>query len=334
MQTLDVGELATITTTWYDTLGQPAEPSAITLDLIKPDGTTVVLTKADASGSSSLVPPGTLDTWVFTYIVDQAGLWRYDVSGIVNGAPVEQPSAAFLVGVVQRTGPCEPWTTWEDVAACGGSSIAQLNAVQRENAIDQASELLWNLSGRVYPGVCETTRGLCLSCLYCYPLWCTCEPWNAIDLGRRMPVLAVWDVTVNGVVLAPTAYKLVDRRYLVRTDGQIWPRYIDMADPNLMHATWAYGRAIPGAGRKAAAVLASELAKACAGDSSCALPQRVTQVAREGTTYIVLDPQSYVKDGFTGLFSVDYWLEADRRGRKPRARIFAPGAPRTRMAKP
>jgi hypothetical protein len=333
MQTLDVGELATITTTWYDTLGQPAEPSAITLDLIKPDGTTVVLTKADASGTSSLVPPGTLDTWVFTYIVDQAGLWRYDVSGVVNGAPVEQPSAAFLVGVVQWTGPCEPWTTWEDVAACGGSSIAQLNAVQRENAVDQASELLWNLSGRVYPGVCETTRGLCLSCLYCYPLWCTCEPWNAIDLGRRMPVLAVWDVTVNQQVLPASAYKLVDARYLVRTDGQWWPQYWDLADPNLMRATWAYGRPIPQGGRKAAAVLASEIAKACVGDKSCALPQRVTQVVREGTSYVLLDPLTTVAEGRTGLTMVDLWLAADKAGRRPRPRIYAPGAPRTRMVR-
>ena len=342
MQVLDVGEVATITTIWYDTRGAPAEPSAITLTIIKPDGTTVTLNKSNATGTSSLQPPGTLDTWVFTYTVDQGGLWRYDVSGVVNAAPVEQPEGAFLVGVGQPAGPCDPWTTWEDVVACGGTNLDSLNAVQRENIIDTASSILYDLSDRRYAGVCEVTMSLCLACVPCcggtwgyigygsggYGGCCTCSPSDRIDLGS--PVWAAWDVVIDGEAF--TDYQVLNRRWLVRTDGLSWPRFSNLADPDAFRVSWAYGRPIPVGGRRAAAQLGRELALACLGSGECQLPQRITSITREGVSFAVLDPMTVVTQGRTGVYLVDLWLEADAKGRRPSPSLFAPSARRDERA--
>jgi hypothetical protein len=69
---------------------------------------------------------------------------------------------------------------------------------------------------------------------------------------------------------------------------------------------------VPGASR-AAEALAAEYLKAAAG-KPCKLPDRITTVTRQGVSWVVLDPQDFLKDGLTGITAVDAWLSVARHG--------------------
>lgn len=77
MTTLQIGDQPTITAyfTAIDT-GLPANPSAITVQVRKPDGTVVAYTQADCSNPA-------VGTWRFAFPapVDQDGLWRVRFAG-------------------------------------------------------------------------------------------------------------------------------------------------------------------------------------------------------------------------------------------------------------
>lgn len=317
MQTLDVGEIADLSSDWYDADGA-AEPSAITLEITKPDGTLLSFDKTDMDGSMS-DGSTVLDVWTYAQVVDIAGPWRYTFSGTVTGAPVTQMEQVFLVGIEYSVGPCEPWCTWEEVTECVTSGLLDgLDPAAREMTIDVASEIVYNLDRRKYSGICTTTRALCLSCRRCAPLRCGCEPNDAIDLAL-VPVWGVWDVIVDGVTLAPSEYEVTQRRYLSRTDGSAWPRGDDW------FATWAYGRPVPPGGRRAVALFAAEIAKGCLA-MECQIPQRVTSIVREGVSYPVLDSLSMIQEGRTGVALTDLWIVSDLKGSKVKPGIFSPGA--------
>lgn len=332
MQTLDIGEVAPITTTWWNKQDVPTNPTAIALTITKPSGTVVSKAKADMHQGA------TTDVWIYDQTVDQLGAWRVHAVGTVGTDTVTQDDV-FLVGAGSEpsTGPCEPWTSWDAVAACGPASLSDVSPSQREYAVDVASEILYNLSGRVYPGICTVTRSLCLSCRTCLPATCGCEPVNGyyVDLGIAAPVWGAWDVIADGVTLPASAYTVHDRRYLVRTDGELWPvtgnGQTSLMDPNTFRATWAYGRKVPVGGQQAAQLFVTEIAKLCVGDASCQIPQRVTNVNREGMSFTILDSMKMIEEGRTGIALIDLWLVSDKVGRKSKPRIFAPGAHNTTL---
>jgi hypothetical protein len=335
MQTFEIGEPRQLTSTWWDSKGDGIEPSAITLTVTHPDGTTTVFTKL----ASDLTQGATVADWYRWYTPNALGVWRYNFVGTVNAMTVEQ-GGVFLVGEgtsTSPTGPCEPWTTWEDVLACGPDSLVDVSPEQAEYAIDVASEILFSLSGRVYPGICSVTRSICTAPRCCASPTCNgCEPMQAcaIDLGTVFPVRGAWDVYALGVLLAPTSYRVHDWRYLLRVDGEVWPWVtlsVTNPDPNALRASWAYGRMPPVGGQNAARMFATEIAKLCVGDKSCQIPQRVTSVSREGTTYTILDSMKMISEGKTGLALVDLWLVSDKQGRKARPGFFSPGGPSTRL---
>lgn len=57
----------------------------------------------------------------------------------------------------------------------------------------------------------------------------------------------------------------------------------------------------------AARRLAEEYLKAHKGEK-CALPERVTSVARQNVSWTILDPQDFLDDGLTGIGPIDQWL--------------------------
>lgn len=122
---------------------------------------------------------------------------------------------------------------------------------------------------------------------------------------------AVTEVLIDGVTLDPSAYRLDPGGWLVRTDGDPWPVCQDVSRPATEAGTWAvtYLPAVPvdGLGAYAAGLLAGEYVKACAGDSSCALPETVTQVARQGVTFTIT--AGTFPDNRTGIMAVDQYVE-------------------------
>jgi hypothetical protein len=98
-----------------------------------------------------------------------------------------------------------------------------------------------------------------------------------------------------------------------------------------VEVTYTYGTPPPASGRAAARILATELVKLYANDDSCALPQRVTSIVRQGVTYTVLDNQSFIDELKTGIYAVDLFLKAVNPDKaRARSRVFSPDTPRAR----
>ena len=131
------------------------------------------------------------------------------------------------------------------------------------------------------------------------------------------------------------AYWLMDGNRLMRTDGGTWPQCQDLTRPIDQPGTFGIqywrGQPVPAAGRRAVALLACELWKACNGSSDCKLPARVQQVQREGISMTMLDSQEFLDKGRTGVTEVDLWLSAvNPYGHRQPAGVYSPDGPNVR----
>ncbi len=320
MQLLDVGETVPIVTAWFDDDGAAVDPTAIALTITKPGGIEIDKTMSDQVGSESTTGSGSNDVWTYRLVVPDNGLWRVRATATIGSEAVTPQSFMFLVGDGARPGasPVQPWCSWEDVeATCPSVDLSGLSPEARGRLLDLATDILWSLDGRRYPGIGEATRRVCRSCSSCVTSPCCCSARSSIDLGTRWPVYGVWDVVVDGETLDPSAYQLRDRRFVDRIDGESWPRCASMADPDAFMFSWAFGRKPPLMLVNACAVFVAEMAKSCVG-VSCELPSRVTNITREGVNYTILDSQKFLDDGKVGIYTVDLALIAAKAGRKPR----------------
>lgn len=235
---------------------------------------------------------------------------------------------------------CSPWITIEELDACCTTTATDQ---QKTDSIQAASEILYALSGRQFPGLCAETVRPCSGgsalpgfawgrwtypwiplktgntwvnigpACGCHIAWdCACNGIPQVNLGRT-DVTEVTGVFIDGTELNSSAYRLDEGRFLVRTDGNYWPCCQDLAKDIGETGTWhielAYGTDPPQMGKNAAQKLACELAKACGG-GDCDLPERVTTLTRQGVSMTLIDPQDFLTEGRTGLLEVDYFLTA------------------------
>jgi hypothetical protein len=125
------------------------------------------------------------------------------------------------------------------------------------------------------------------------------------------PVQSVSKVLIDGVVLPATSYRVANQRQLIRTDGETWPSCQDMlaasTEPNTFEVTYVRGIPVPIGGQVAAGSLACELAKAACGDESCALPQRLQSITRQGLT-VAMQLEGETFDSQTGIWAIDSWV--------------------------
>lgn len=153
-----------------------------------------------------------------------------------------------------------------------------------------------------------------------------------ITLGAY-PLISIVEILIDGQVLpavdpvSGTAnYRIDDDRWLVRLadpathNNPGWPTFNDMdlnADqPNTWQVTFTYGQMPPIGGVRAAAAFGYQLALAANPKTrpKAQLPQRLTNINRQGMTAVVIDPMAFIKEGRTGLYEVDMWLGAVNRG--------------------
>jgi hypothetical protein len=208
----------------------------------------------------------------------------------------------------------------------------------QERSLRLATFLLWAATGRRY-GPCPVTVRPCGNDRMCRDcgfwawdsgwmrpyimdgLWrnclctcaCTCEPHCQVRLPG--PVASVTQVLVDGVVVPATSYRVDDNQWLVRTDGECWPKCqdynVDVPAAGTFEVTYGRGEPIPAAILDVAGILACELAKACARDSSCRLPGRLQTLTRQGVTASMVPIDQVLKYGLTGLVDVDAVIMAD-----------------------
>lgn len=240
------------------------------------------------------------------------------------------------------------WTMDDDCAPCrskfpwGTGDPTPEQAALFQECVDSAAEILYGLSGRQF-GACEVTLRPCRrDC--CDPCNDSGTPWVPLNLGGSWtnikcssctdscscpsicevvlpgPIDSIVEVKENGVVLPEDSYRVDNRNALVRLYGadpderSCWMTCQDMTadsdQENTWEVTYLRGIPVPSAGRRALAELACELCLACLGDSCCALPKRITSLSVDGATMAMLDPMNFLKDGKTGLYGVDLWLQS------------------------
>lgn len=251
-------------------------------------------------------------------------------------------------------GPCTPWIDGDDVAEC--CSVESSGGIIFDAVAEQASDLLFNISGRLFAGECErTVRPACDSCAcgyqvlsrgyvigpwdFGYPLMLcdsclvACDP-SLVKLAGY-PVREVSEVKIDGDIVPEADYRLFNDRYLQRLDGGRWPRSQNLGWPdtesNTFSITYSFGADPPALGVAAAASIACELYKACdvgtTGD--CRLPTGVTRLTRQGVT---IDKLAFTSWGYregrwaTGLPLVDAFLgSVNPAGLQRRPVVWAPG---------
>ena len=208
-------------------------------------------------------------------------------------------------------------------------------------AAENASWVLYNLSGQKYPGVKEVTewygrRGSsCFSCNYG-------ESYQA-DTGyvfvphghryfsdtapglrlRGRPIVSVSSVATAAGVLPSADYQVANRSVLYRTNKSAWDFLSGVT------VTYRWGQYPPSMGKSAAILLANQFLMAMNDDDECALPATVTSVTRLGVSFGVKDPAVLAAMRLTGIPAVDLFLKtANPGGSVKRPKIFSPDIPR------
>jgi hypothetical protein len=99
---------------------------------------------------------------------------------------------------------CAPWLTTAQLGDCGCTETP--NPTVLTESILAASEVLYQLSGRQYPGICEGQVRPCGDPCRCFFDDCGCNRLPKAFL--RWDVLTVTEVDIAGVILEPDAYRV------------------------------------------------------------------------------------------------------------------------------
>jgi len=239
---------------------------------------------------------------------------------------------------------------WVDTAELGEFAESEY----AYDAVKTASYLLWGLSGRKFSGTTTVTERYVStlepllsggSSVAATPVLINGRVENLAggrsnarqDLqgdgtssSRRVRLRGRKVVEVHslrdssGEIVDPSTYYMGDHSTIYGTPNAKWTS-------SNIEVTYTYGSPPPTAGRAAARILATELVKLYEGDDTCALPQRVTSVARQGVSYTVLDNQDFIDELKTGMYAVDLFLRtANPDKARARSRVFSPDIPRAR----
>lgn len=254
------------------------------------------------------------------------------------------------------TGPCGPWLNdLADITACCPGIVPVPDPAILQQALDFATEILFRASGRQYPGLCDRVVKPCSSTsngcngwgawsdlgwtfwywdnvasnwFSAFPIsgsgsffpFCGCSGrCNLPYVILPAPIAEVTELVIDGVIIDPSAYDVVNYRQLRRIDGGSLPCTNDFTldsapggDVGTWQITYTYGRGPGTGGEIAVARYACELAKLwCnAADENCRLPYRIQNIVREGMSMSFIDPSLFLKQGMTGIPEVDQWVQS------------------------
>lgn len=348
--------------------GVETNPSAVNYSILEPDGD---ITTYTWPGDPEIANPGIGEFVLSLSPPSLPGLYQYDVDA--TGTVVASRTGSFYVIPNSSSvndvdwavpGPCTPWVSSQSVWNCCGQPTTTIDGVvcnvDFSSEAMEASQVLFELSGRRFAGACERTVRPCALNDWCGfqvlsrghivgwggASWngrsCGCRPLSRVKLSGY-PVREITEVLIDGAVVDPDTYRLDERRYLTRVRDPadpdtvlLWPscQALDLPDTEdgTFSVTYRYGMDPPLIGMDAAAELACELYKACnSGAGECNLPSSVTRIVRAGIT-IDRDGLSAwgLQNGIwrTGLTRVDTFLNAanpTRISRRPS--VYSPDVP-------
>jgi len=332
----------------------PANPGAVVFTVQAPNETETTYTFG--------VAPEVTNPQVGVFLVAlppplPAGTYEWRCVGTGNSVDAASEDVFTILesGVLAPTapgiaepGPCSGWIFGEDVADCCAGTDVGSDVFLLDTAAAMGAQLMYELSGRQFPGLCQRRVRPCRDGCSCFGhsvaaglgpwtwdwtggagwAWlnecgdrCGCGSESVVRLAGY-PVREVLEVKVDGAVVPASGYRLDGWRDLVRLSdvgppvvGNSWPSCQDMSLPDTAEGTfsilYSWGSEPPELGRRAAAQLACELYKACPGTDAgdCRLPSKVTRVVRQGVTMEMVVPLAkMLREGATGLNLVDAFL--------------------------
>lgn len=276
---------------------------------------------------------------------------------VIAPSPIPSPDSEPAT-----VGPCTSWLTGAEVADCCSAAVADVGTFTSllDDAADAASQILYELSGRQFAGLCsrEGVRPCHGDCgcggfqvlsrghiVGGYPYGdcggrsCWCQDLSRVKLAGY--VREVTQVKLDGVVLDASVYRVDEHRYLTRVDGGRWPSCSNGAladtEEGTFSVSYTFGRTPPLAAIDAAAALACQIYLQCSGSGAdCDIPTGATRITRQGIT---IERALFTLDAATGSWrtgvtAVDYFLNTyNRRGLARRAVFASPGS-RGRYARP
>lgn len=336
--------------------GVVQDPATLQLTVVKPDGTPTVY----AIGDLVHVGLGSYKLLV-TPAAGESGEWQWE---FVTTDPDTSDSGSFTVrrsivaGGTQPLigGTCSPWAEPGDVHS-GPASTYDFDIGLLEDGLQFASDVLYDLTRRQWPGECQETVRPCGYATgrmvpqqdpvsgYMARGWCGCNRSRDCGCARLSeyrlpgyPVTSILGVKIDGTTVDRARYRLDDNRWLVYlpADGEArrgWPccQRLDLADTeaDTWSVTYTYGLGPPVGGRISAARLGAELAVLWSGNTAaCALSPNVTSVSRQGVSKAMRAMVDAIKEGGTGLPDVDMWVGAVLAGiSRKAASVHRPGKP-------
>lgn len=161
--------------------------------------------------------------------------------------------------------------------------------------------------GSWFPYIFQGQWRNCAGCAQSFGC-CSCEPRCQVWLQPP-----VYSIPATGITIGSTIYNIEDigrvddSQWLVRTDGECWPEcqdYNSDSGDSFFQVTYFRGQPVPGILLRAAGELACEYARSCAG-ADCRLPSRVTSISRQGVSVSLTDVEVLLRDGLTGIPTVD-----------------------------
>lgn len=165
------------------------------------------------------------------------------------------------------------------------------------DAIDDASMILYYMTGRQFAGTCTATVDTCSTdpcgCCGCDGIKLNLGLWPITDLISVIED----DVTYTGTA-ATDRYEIVEYRYIRRVDRT------NFTGLSGITATVEYGMKTPRLLERATRVLACQLLQKCL-DLPCSLPERVTSYTRSGMSVDLKDPTELLAAGRMGIYEVD-----------------------------
>jgi hypothetical protein len=214
---------------------------------------------------------------------------------------------------------CVPYVTAAELLDC--CAVATDNgytatSYQVLDAIEDASLVLYYLTGRQFDGACTIKIRPCVGC-QCDCDCFDCTP-NQIDLGV-WPVTKINSIRMDGIDQNVTDFHIDEWHYLVANDPSVnFQKHNNMNEipggptdnngsfenSHVFEIDVTYGLPVPRMLTRAARQLACELLSGCP-ESSCDLPELVTSVSRRGMTMEVASPMDLLEKGRTGLYAVD-----------------------------
>lgn len=359
MTTYVPGATAALVVQWFEFPGGPAaDVSAQTITIVRlsdattvlgPTGVGIVHVALGLYSYSWPIPAPTLTG-------DYAVIWNAVDAALDN---VQTSEIITIANPSTSSGPCDVWPL--DTTCCS-TFWATLSPDEQTRALTIASYILWAQTGRQYDRCPVTVRpcgndcnddgiggwywgggmflpyivdGIWRNC-WCGcggPSCCSCRP--ACQMYLPGPVGEIVSVTIDGLVLDPSAYRVDDERWLVRTDGGCWPECQDFnvsSGPGTLFVTYTRGQAFPAALLYAGGALACEVAKACRGEDCRLAPAFVTSISRQGVQFTMADPMQLLQMGVTGIWEVDQLVAAVNPHRMThQLRLLTPDEPGPRM---